>query len=174
MTLISETVASAISALNFTGIAGTYKQLLLIWGGVRHSGTGSLFNIRLNNSSSSIYTTIMTGSDTAVLYSTSHTSTSITNMDWAAFGQSANGGTLAKDVYGCLTIDNYASSTKAKTYYGSFGFFDNVGGGYRISNGFNGVFDSTTAITSVDIFRSSGAGTFSNTGDTTIRLYGVA
>jgi hypothetical protein len=37
----------------------------------------------------------------------------------------------------------------------------------------NGTFGSTTAITSIDIFRGTGAGTFTNATNTSIRLYGV-
>jgi len=56
MTLISETVLSANSGLNLTSIPGTYKQLLLLWFGVKHSANGSTFNLRLNNdSTASIY-----------------------------------------------------------------------------------------------------------------------
>jgi hypothetical protein len=174
MTLISETVASAISSLSFGSISGSYKQLYLVWSGIRHSGTGSGFSIRLNNNSGSVYAVLVGGqsSDTNNIEGT--TTTQISSSNYSPFGLNANAGSLVVDSKGYLVIDNYASSTKAKTFYGQWNCLDNTGGVYRIAQSNIGVFNSTTAITSIDIFRTAGSATFSNTGDTTIRLYGVA
>jgi len=174
LTLISETVANALSSLTFGTISGAYKQLLLVWGGIRHSGTGSGFDIRLNNNSGSVYACQFSPSVGTSLSTQFEPRTSLTGSDWRPFGLNANGGELRLDVSGYLLIDNYASTTKAKTYYGQFNFYDNTSGNFRSSNVLTGIFDSTTAVTSIDIFRTAGAATFSNTGDTTIRLYGVA
>lgn len=174
MTLISETVASAISSLSLTSISGSYKQLLLIWGGIRHSGTGSGFDIRLNNNSGSVYAVQITGAVGNTLSTQGDIRTSISGCDWRAFGLNANAGDLRLDAGGFLLIDNYASSTKAKSFNGAWNFFDNTSGNWRTSNSVTGIFNSTTAVTSIDIFRTTGSATFSNTTDTTIRLYGVA
>jgi len=174
MTLISETVASAVSSLSFSSISGSYKQLLLVWSGIRHSATGSGFDIRLNSNSGSVYAVQLTGFLGVTGTTVSDIYTSISGTAFRTFGLNANGGDLRLDVGGFLTIDNYASSTKAKAFEGAWNFFDNTSGNWRTSNSVTGIFNSTTAVTSIDIFRTAGTATFSNTGDTTIRLYGVA
>jgi len=54
MTLISETVASALSSLSFSSL-GSYKQLVLIYSGIRHSDNATVFAMRFNNNSGGIY-----------------------------------------------------------------------------------------------------------------------
>jgi len=174
MTLISETVASAVSSLSFSSISGSYKQLHLVWSGIRHSTTGGRYDIRLNNNSGSVYAVQMICSLGTSLSTQMELRTAITGGSARAFGDSANAGELRTDVSGYLIIDNYASATKAKTFYGSSNYFNNDSGNFNSTNAYTGVFNSTTAITSIDIVQVSGGGTFSNTGDTTIRLYGVA
>jgi hypothetical protein len=174
MTLISETVASALSSLSFSSISGSYKQLLLVWSGIRHSGIGGKYDIRLNNNSGSVYAVQMSPSIGTSLATQSELRTSIGDGTVRAFGDSANGGELRLDVSGYFTIDNYASTTKAKTFYGSHNYFDNNAGSFQAANSYTGTFNSTTAVTSIDIVQIAGSATFSNTGDTTIRLYGVA
>jgi len=174
LTLISETVASAVSSLSFSSISGSYKQLMLVWGGIRHSATGSGFDIRLNNDSGSVYACQFSPSSGTTLSTQFEPRTSLTGSDWRPFGLNCNNAELRTDATGYIVIDNYSSSTKAKTYYGQFNFFDATSGNFRSSNVLTGTFSSTTAVTSIDIFRTAGSATFSNTGDTTIRLYGVA
>ena len=173
LTLISETVASSLSSLTFGSISGSYKQLLLIWSGIRHSATGSGFAIRLNNNSGSVYGQLVSGQSTNTNDVQGTTGAQIGADPFFPFGVDANAGSLPTDAKGYLVIDNYASSTKAKTFYGQWNCFDNDGL-YRIVQSNIGTFNSTTAITSIDIFRTAGSATFSNSGDTTIRLYGVA
>jgi hypothetical protein len=71
-----------------------------------------------------------------------------------------------------LLIDNYSSSTKAKFYQGQWAFYD--GAATRQVAAFHGVFNDTTAITSVNIFRSGGSATLTNRANTSIRLYGIS
>ena len=174
MTLISETVASAVSSLTFGSIPGSYKQLVLIWSGVRHSATGSAFSIRLNNNSGSVYGVVVGGQNTNTNNMEGTTTTQISNSSMSPFGISANAGTLVTDSKGFLVIDNYASSTKAKVFYGQWNCYDVVDAVYRMAQSNIGTFNSTTAVTSIDVYRTAGSATFSNSGDTTIRLYGVA
>ena len=174
MTLISETVASSLSSLTFGSISGSYKQLYLVWSGIRHSGTGSGFSIRLNNNSGSVYSQLVGAQSTNTNEIEGTTTTQIASSNYSPFGLNANAGSLVVDSKGYLVIDNYASSTKAKTFYGQWNCFDNTSSVYRLAQSNIGVFNSTTAITSIDIFRTAGSATFSNSGDTTIRLYGVA
>jgi len=170
LTLISETVASASSAIDFTSISGSYKQLLLVWAGVKHSATGSAFGLRLNADSASNYKNqgmyaVNVGFGTE---SDSKTSIFIGGNDYMPFGQN---GFYAEAPTGYILIDNYSSTTKAKTYYGQWAYYD---GTYtRVTPNFNGYYDSATAITQVNIFRATGSQTLTNNTNTTIRLYGV-
>lgn len=56
MTLISEQVASSATAIDFTSISGSYKQLLLTWHGINQSNSSS-FSIRFNSNTNSVYAT---------------------------------------------------------------------------------------------------------------------
>jgi hypothetical protein len=173
MTLISETVASSLSSLSFSSL-GSYKQLLLIWAGIRHSASGSAFSIRLNNNSGSIYPINgFQGDSTFTLNATLPSSIQgSNNINIYPFGESVTNAASGTDVYGSLLVDNYTSTTKSKYWEIKNGYY------YApVSYGSlncQGLFDSTSAITSLDIVRLSGSATFSNQGNTTIRLYGVS
>ena len=176
LTLISETVASGLSSLSFTSL-GNYKQLLLMWAGVRHSGTGSAFTLRFNNNSTAA-TYVTSGcafqdgnQNTSMGAESSLIKTAPVSI--YAFGESASLGSDAHNAGGSVLIDNYTSSTKSKTYTAMFGYYD-ASGDRHVSLNLSGYFGSQTAITSIDIVRLTGSATFSNINNTTIRLYGVA
>ena len=175
MTLISETVASANSSITFSAISGSYKQLLLVWAGIQHSGIGSDFGIRLNNNSGSVYALTGLGNLNSGTYANTIVSgltTSIGRVDYFPFGTDASGAALAASAKGTLLVDNYASSTKAKTFECSFSYNDQSVGERQAT--IQGIFNSITAITSLEIVRMTGTDTISNQTDTTVRLYGVA
>jgi hypothetical protein len=175
MTLISETVASALSSLSFSSL-GSYKQLILNWSGIRHSTTGSAFAIRFNNTSTSSYVVGGIASNQNVVNNVQNVQTSISRTDGESsfpFGDDAdNAGAAYIDCFGQLILDNYTSSTKDKSFTCIWSYYDNASAKYRAATTV-GMFDGTTAITSIDIFRTAGSATFSNAGDTTIRLYGL-
>jgi len=178
MTLISETVASALSSLSFSSL-GSHKQLILAYAGIRHSTTGSTFGIRLNNNSSAnVYVTQQIGGSHTGSFSGNaqgDSQDSLLNGNQASwpFGENVTFSGVQTDCHGYIVIDNYASSTRTKTFTAVFGYYDNTAGAYKFKN-FVGYFNSTTAITSLDIFRNSGSATFTNQGNTSIRLYGVS
>jgi hypothetical protein len=170
MTLISETVASALSSLTFSSL-GSYKQLLLVYDGLYYSANG-VFALRFNNDSGSNYVNqALVISNNAA--SNNASTTAYVSPNWSIFGQSVTSATEHQQLRGYITIDNYTSSTKRKAYYGSSSWKDNQ---YNEVNSVNyvGSYNSTTAITSLDIVQVSGTPTLSNTTNTTIRLYGVA
>jgi hypothetical protein len=183
MTLISETTASALSSLSFTGIAGTYKELYLVWEGIVASGSGSNFDIRLNNDSTGIYAYGVFGAATnnsGGLVFDADSGASATSLvgassRYATFGDDGDGSGLDKNSMGWLRISNYASASKFKHYMGNWWNYDNNGGntGRNACVG-QGVYKSTSAVTSVDIVRTAGSATFSNATDTSIRLYGLS
>jgi hypothetical protein len=174
MTLISETVATTLSSLSFSSL-GSYKQLLLVWAGVRHSANGSAFSIRFNNDSGSIYPINgFQGDSTFTLNGTSpDTIQGSNNITIFSFGRNVTNASANTDVNGSLLIDNYTSTTKSKYWEIKHAYYDVSSASYGSLN-CQGFFNSTSAITSLDIVRLSGSATFSNQNNTTIRLYGVS
>jgi hypothetical protein len=181
MTLIAETVASANSSISFSSIAGTYKQLLLIYSGIYHSATGSTFGLRLNNdSTSTVYrgygngivgntTSQASGQQNSAIY------TEVSGTTIYSFGQDVNYSTadLNVQVNGQILIDNYSSSTKLKYINANYGYYFNSVAKY-VGGTFTGAYNATTAITSLDIVRLTGTATISNSTNTSIRLYGLS
>jgi hypothetical protein len=174
MTLISETGATTLSSLSFSSL-GSYKQLLLIWAGIRHSTTGSAFSIRFNNDSSSIYSINGFQGDTSfTLNGTSpDTIQGGNNITIFSFGQNVTNASANTDVNGSLLIDNYTSTTKSKYWEIKHTYYNASAVSYASLNA-QGIFNTTSAITSIDIVRLSGSATFTNQNNTTIRLYGVS
>jgi hypothetical protein len=176
MTLISETVASALSSLSFTSL-GSYKQLLLMYSGIRHSNNSTYFSVRFNNDSTSVYYVggLQQVGATTDLGMTARDSLSGTagGSTIFPFGGQASNAALATDVMGSILIDNYTSSTKFKTITSSFHYYAAADAANVNMNTVH-MYGNTTAITSLDIVRLSGAGTFSNSTNTTIRLYGIS
>jgi hypothetical protein len=168
MTLISETVASGLTSLSFSSL-GSYKQLLLIWNGIQHSATGSLYSIRFNSNSSSVYNFL------GFIFNASPALTggSQAQLNGNPFGENATG-TGNNSCSGELLIDNYTSASKLKGVFYRFSYQNRNPGDVGNYHQYNSYFDSTSAITSIDIFRVSGSQTFSNITNTTIRLYGIS
>ena len=165
------TLTSNQSSITFSSIPSTYKQLILSWNGIYHSNGTTGFQMRFNNNSGSIYYVGNMGSRGGT-YSGSVSATNNAadpDVDNGSFGIGITT-TTGETVKGYLIIDNYASSTRFKTYTMVYSF---IGPSGSVVRSVNGTFGSTTAITSIDIFRGTGAGTFTNATNTSIRLYGV-
>jgi hypothetical protein len=175
MTLIQETVANGNSSISFGSIAGTYKQLLLTFQGLYHTSSGTAFALRLNNSSASEYSSQAWGFNNASPTNQA-ISTTTTNLYFpqGTFGEEATSTTTHQTVTGNILIDNYASSTKYKTYYGYRAFRFNAGAGEPTYHTCVGTWGNTSAITSLDIVRTQGSGNLSNISNTSIRLYGIS
>jgi len=175
LTLIQETVANADSSITFGSIPGTYKQLLLTFHGLYQSNNTSAFSLRFNNSSASEYSQQSWGinQNTPTLQAGANTGTSV-GMPSGLFGEAVNQTAAYETATGFLLIDNYASSTKKKFYYGTRAYFFNAGLGEKYFHQLFGSWGNTNAITSLDVVRTQGAGTLSNLTDTSIRLYGIS
>jgi len=171
LTLITETVASANNSISFGSISGSYKQLLLVWHGLYFSGNGT-FNLRLNNDSGSNYTTNAIYFSNNTGGSDARTSSYIQPV-FDSIGQSNTSTTAANLARGFLLIDNYASASKLKWFEG---FLWNRDAQYSENKivSYVGTYESTTAITSIDIVRTSGSQTLTNATNTSIRLYGIS
>lgn len=173
MTLIQEQTASSSSAIDFTSISGSYKQLLLTWHGIFESDASTTMSVRFNADSGSNYYYMagaFRGGSQAV---ESGNVTDITdgNNGLAPFGYGVTSTALAERAGGYLLIDNYASSTKVKEYYGMFKFKYST---TQYFDSFVGTYNSTSAITQVNVVRIGGTGTMSNATNTSIRLYGIS
>jgi hypothetical protein len=177
LTLISETVASASTGITFGSIPSTYKQLILVWSGTQHDITGSQFGLRINNSSGSNYIDSYmygTGGGAAVTNSAGASTSIGSNSGQRTFG--TNNNSSSSESYHCngfFLLDNYASSTKLKTYKTQFAYRNVADSQYVIYNG-TGYYNLTTAVTSLDIVRLTGSATLSNITNSTIRLYGLS
>lgn len=184
MTLISEQSASASSSITFGSISSSYKQLFLVWSGVYVSGLGNVFSLRFNNDSGTNYSVFdaylydkplsAAGSGVAGLNNGATDATDTVNFSNGPFGYNTTSSTLYnKESMGTLLIDNYSSTSKYKYYETDWAhYIDGTTTG--ISSQVKGVYKSTSAITSLDIFRQTGSGTFSNNTNTSIRLYGIS
>jgi hypothetical protein len=174
LTLISETAASANTDINLTSIPATYKQLLVVWSGLYPSNTSSTFSFRLNNdSTANIYEGVV-ADDAAGVGGFSLDNADDANNGFGLFGNGAQSSSTDYEMQckGSILIDNYTDTTKFKYYEGQASWRAN-GSVYRSSN-VNGVYKSTSAITSFDIVRIGGAGTLTNATSTSIRLYGLS
>ena len=177
ITLISETTASALSSLSFSSIPSTYKSLLLVWQGIQQSTNTTGFTIRLNNDSAANYSNMRSyynGGGSFGCDGNNITALGDTNQ-MSPFGRetNVNDTNVSQQNMGYLRIDNYSSTSKFKFFEGQWTGFWNVGGGPSFMN-VNGTYKSTSAISSVDIIRWTGTGTFTNSANTSIRLYGLS
>ena len=173
MTLISETVASSNSSISFSSL-GSYKQLLLLWTGLYCSNTTTSFNIRFNNDSGLDYYHNMVGwygSGTPTFYWNQGGPMEYA-VDIGTYGAGTSS-TLTIAGKGHLRIDNYTSTSKLKHYDWSK-TMKRESGQFDSQAYVDGVYDGTSAITSIDIYRHEGSGTLSNLANTSIRLYGIS
>jgi hypothetical protein len=173
MTLISEQTASAVTSVTFGSIAGTYKQLLLVWQGLVLSDQATTFRIRLNNNSGTVYREGGPYQNGGAGMVGSTFSTSSVGGGAVPLVQNVTTETIEKYAKGFLLVDNYASTSKYKVYSYQNNYRKGDNGVDMLVN-FQGSFESTTAITSVDIVRTTGTGTLSTDTNTSIRLYGIS
>jgi hypothetical protein len=184
MTLIQETVANADSSITFGSISGSYKQLLLVWSGIYVSALGNVFSLRFNNDSGgnySVFGEVITdyainagGSGAKDGNNSATDATDTVNFSNGPFGYNTTGSSnYNQQSMGTCLIDNYSSTSKFK-YYAVDWVHHIDGTTTGVSSHAKGVYKSTSAITSLDIFRQTGAGTFSNNTSTSIRLYGIS
>lgn len=170
LTLISTSTPSSATSVNFSSISSSYKHLLLQWSNIYSTEDGCQFTVRLNNSSSSVYYTYyISWAGSTPTYTQSQSATSIAGP----LIETGDGGTsTANNSYGYLWIYNYADTTYMKGYSGDSSYYANTG--WRKNSAITGTFDSASAITSVDIVRTSGTGTLNTGTRGYIQLWGVA
>jgi hypothetical protein len=169
MTLISETVASAVSSIDFDSISGSYKQLYIAWSGIKlDTAVETYYNFRFNSSSSAVYAIM-----SSRISGTSPSANRDLSGDTGVYLQASSVASTATQEMGAgwMLIDNYASTTKFKTFQSNFGLYNGSANQVYV---LSGTFKSTSAITSLNIVRTGGTATISNDTNTTIRLYGIS
>jgi len=170
-TLISEQVLSGSTGYQFASIPQTYKNLVLTWDGLNQSAISTDFGLRFNNASTTIYKEQYqyqeTGSNAAL------GTTAGTTAGYACFGVHVTNTAAEKMALGQITIYDYASSTKYKYYQMQYSYWSNNNSRVNFWSVL-GFFESTTAISTLDIIRGSGSATMSNLANTSVRLYGVS
>lgn len=170
ITLIQETAASANTSIDFSSIPSTYKDIILYWEGLYHSTTSDEFTLRFNSDSGSNYILLENYYE---ITSWSVNRNAVAYASQKMFGAAATSTTPANTIRGSIKIYNYASASKVKYYEHTYAFWDNgssrnnfvIGGGY---------YNSTTAISSLNIVRTNGTGNLTNLANTSIRLMGVS
>jgi hypothetical protein len=170
ITLIQETVANANTSIDFSSIPSTYKDIILYWEGVHHSTTSDEFTLRFNSDSGSNY----------ILFENYYEVTSwsvnrnaVAYASQKMFGAAATSTTPANTVRGSIRIYNYASTSKVKYYEHNYAFWDNGSSRNNFVTGYS-YYDSTSAISSLNIVRTNGSGNLTNLANTSIRLMGVS
>jgi hypothetical protein len=169
LTLINETVASSLSGLSISGISGSYKNLILTWTGIFHNAASNFFTLRLNNDSSGIYTIVSKCFDNTALSTDTRSAGTAIHGNGAPFGNNITSSALQNATQGFLIVYDYASTTKFKKFVTQYAYDD--AGTVRMEQN-QGVFGTTSAVTSIDVVRIIGSSTFSNATNTSIRLLG--
>jgi hypothetical protein len=147
----------------------------LIWDGIYHTAGSTVFDVRLNNVSTAgtypFQLKAISGTTiTNLAFATEPTALLSESSTYSLFGYVATTATYLGSSKGYLLIDNYASTTKKKFMTGQW---MNNDGAYKSAPDYKGQFNSTSAITSIDIVRITGAGGMTNLTNTSVRLYGV-
>ena len=168
-TLISEQVASSSTGIDFSSIPSTYKHLVLTYQGIYVSAISSGFDLRFNNNSGTDYEQHYQYQETG--YAPSLGNGEETYVGYAAFGVHHTSTTEKNTLRGSVKIYDYASSTKLKYYEAQYSYYSTNNSRINFWS-VQGFYNSTTAITSLNVVRTSGSATITNIANTSIRLYG--
>ena len=171
MTLISSTVPSGASSVNFTSISGSYKHLLVLWTAIHTSGSG-VWDYRFNNSSGANYfSSYISNTGTTLTSINLFDGTSATDPSAPLFDIGDSQTSNATGSRGYLWIYDYADTTYDKVYVGGSYYY---GSNQHFITEVKGLWDQAAAITSVDIVKLSGTSTMTAASRGIIRLYGVS
>lgn len=157
------TAASTGNNLSLTSISGSYKTLLCVFNGQANSGNDVLY-ARMNNNSSAVYPYIgfygTSGGAASAEYNAAFNVNNPATLAW--LGRVINNSDSSARSVCLFYIHQYANSSYNKTWQ-SFSAGSNAVGKWA------GAFGSTTAVTQVDIFTTSGF-----TAGSTVTLYGMS
>lgn len=167
----SQTLASSTGVISFTSIPGTFTDLVLFL----HLQTDPSYGdgrIRFNGDSSNIYYTLMTnGNASGGSTEYEFQSTGFRFIQNGLPGPaSTEGSPTVNNFYSGSKIDifSYASSTVKKSVHALSGGYDSDG-----VNWAGGIWNSTAAITQIDIESAGGGGTYPFAVGSMATLYGI-
>lgn len=153
------------SSISFTSIPSTYQHLQI------------RLLARSSDSAGTVNVTTQLNSDTGSNYAwhrifgngTSVGANGVASQTSAIIGQ-ISGATAASGVFGVAVIDllDYANTNKYKTIRALFGFNDNNGGAGEVVQLFSGLWQSTSATSTVTLFAGGGFSQYSQ-----VALYGI-
>lgn len=173
-TSLATTVPSGSTGFSYSGLSSSYKHLLLTWEGMIHSGANTIFDVRLNNDSSSLYNSfIYYGADSTLTQYNGGNATSMSAVK-GLFGTGSSVGGFNNNCNGYLWIYDYANTSYAKQCFASFRYYDNDAAKHIQFWAHHIVYNSTSAISSIDIVRLSGSATLGTTTNGVVRLWGVS
>lgn len=135
--IASVTLGAAAASVEFTGIPGTFSDLVLIFCGKHNSATQTI-QLTVNGSATGYSDTILSGNGTAAS-STRHSSGTVIRLD------NATGFNTTNPLTGIVNVMSYANTSVFKTFLASVA--DPTNGVDRIV----GLWRDTTAITSIKI-----------------------
>jgi len=163
MTLLAtKTFNNTDFTASFTSIAGTYKNLLVVGSGLQTSASGNeSLALRLNNDTGSNYTWWSIGifNGASGTSGTTTTSQTVGMMGWT-------GDTSARFGSFQIFINDYASSIQKSIFTSSVAEGNGVAWLYQTGL----IYNSTTAITQVDLYNGNSV----NVKAGTIKIYGVS
>jgi hypothetical protein len=164
MTLISTATPSGATTVSFTSIATTYKELLLVWSDCQSSTFSTYWSMTLNNDTNGNYygRGIGNGAGGGLETTNFNGHTAFGNAaNNAIIGYTGSGSIQAAHGY-CRIFNANEAAFHTVSYTGS-------GRGADSPIIINGLYADATAITRIDLIRSS-----SQTLTGTIRLYGLS
>ena len=160
--IASVTLGSVASSITLSSIPTTYQHLQFRFR-IRNTGGGACdLNLRANGATGSVYSYhYLNGTGAAVSADGGATQDRIYND-----GGSISGATGIWSV-GVLDLHDYASTSKNKTFRMFFGYDANGFGRTTLSSG---LYQATTAVTSVEFFNNAG---YNWDAGSTVALYGI-
>jgi hypothetical protein len=166
LTLIATATPSGASSLSFSTISASYTHLFLTWDSVFQSATG-YWNIRLNGDTGTKYLwTAWCNQDGTAIMQKALTTEFGDARESGPIGETGTTNVFGTNNYGQFTVFNYSNtSVKKRVQWSSQSA---ITGTQRYPIISNGVFNETSAITSIDFLRSA-----SQTITGTFYLYGV-
>ena len=160
MTLISTTTLSG-SSITLTSIPQTFKDLRIIVRNFRPSTATNRYNVRVNGDTGTRYKKDL------YLATSPNSNITFSGTSWELEDRAATS-TGASEAYGDFTLPDYTNTTTWKMIWG-FSFVNNTTTPTNFNfNNYMSIYNQTPAITSLDIFASTGTFTSGE-----VLLYGV-
>lgn len=170
LTLIASANPSGATGVDFNSIDSSYKELYIEWNGVQSGAASTIFDVRFNTSSGSIYFSKGFQGNGSTASASQQDGTSV----WATPGlvaQNASAAQYGNVSRGYLRVFNANSTTKYKNYQAASSYYD-TSVGWRTTS-FVGDYEDTAAISSINIVRIGGSGTITTLANGVINLWGL-